>query len=152
MSRFSGDDYDPNFPNEGELFWANAMRSIGGKPGRALLRILRDELLSMPEKKLISGRLADEEGHVCAVGALNVACRVKKGEKREDVLADLARRIAPEDDYEATDVTALAGVQVGAKYGFAYALGDLNDETFYRRTPEERYEGVLAWIDQKLAT
>lgn len=152
MSRFASDDYDPTFPNEGEFFWANVERSIKGRKGQALLRELREELLAMPEKKLIRGRLADEQGHVCAVGALVVARRCAKGERREDVLRDLAAKIADEyDDYDGWEITASEGVRVGATFGLAYALGDLNDESSYGQTDEERHASVLAWLEKRLA-
>lgn len=155
MSRFACDDYDPDFQNQGELFWANAARSLKGRKGQAALRELRDELLAMPEPKLIRGRLADEQGHVCAVGALAVARRCAKGERREDVLDDLAAKIAAGDgdeSYDGWDITAAVGVSVGVPFVFAYALGDLNDESLYSKTPEERHTAVLAWIDKQLTS
>lgn len=149
MSRFGYDDYDPEFPNQGELWWANIYRHIGGKKGQEALREIRATLLAMPEKRLIRGRLADEQGGVCLVGAVAVARRIAAGERKEDVLRELALSIQ-DDDYYGGDVTACAGVRVGLKYGLAWALGDLNDETLYNKTPEERWTAALAWVESKI--
>jgi hypothetical protein len=63
---------------------------MSGKRGQAALRDLETALLEMPEKKIIRGKLADRQGHVCTVGLLALHRRVLAGEDREAVLADLA--------------------------------------------------------------
>jgi hypothetical protein len=149
VSRFDSDDCDENFNNEGLLWWANVERHIKGAKGQAVLREIRDVLRAMPEKVLLSSRLADEKGHVCAVGAVALARRVAKGESRDDVLCDLARKIPEDDTYNGADITASVGVAVGLKYGLAWALGDANDG-YWKDTPEERYERVLAWVEKNI--
>lgn len=62
MSRFDFDSYEENFPNEGELWWANARRALAGRKGKKALAELREALLALPEKRLIAGAL-------CTVGA-----------------------------------------------------------------------------------
>jgi hypothetical protein len=65
MSRYDGDysfDYDEPFPNAGALYAANAERALKGKRGRRVLAELREALLALPEKRLISSAL-------CTVGA-----------------------------------------------------------------------------------
>ena len=57
MSRSEG-DYDENFPNEGALWWANDGRALKGKRGRKALADLREALLALPEKRLISRALS----------------------------------------------------------------------------------------------
>lgn len=149
MSRFDGDDYDEDYANQGLLWWANIERHIKGAKGQAVLREIRDILQAMPEKVLITSRLADEKGHVCAVGAVALARRVAKGESRDDVLRDLAARIPEDDNYMGADITASLGVQVGLKYGLAWTLGYAND-AYWKDTPEERYERVLAWVEKNI--
>jgi hypothetical protein len=148
VSRFDN-DYDENFTNEGLLWWANLKRHLNGAKGQAVLREIRDVLQSMPDKALIQDRLADERGHVCAVGAVALARRVAKGENRDDVLRDLAARIPDDDDYDGAYITADLGVEVGLKYGMAWALGDANDG-YWKDTPEERYDRVLAWVEKHI--
>lgn len=89
MTRFS-DDYEEQFPGQGELWEANLRRALSGKRGQAALRDLETALLEMPEKIIIRGKLADRRGHVCTVGLLALHRRVLAGEDREAVLADLA--------------------------------------------------------------
>lgn len=148
MTRFS-DDWDEPFPNAGALWWANARRALDGRKGRAILEELRTVLHELPQRRLIRGRLADESGDVCAVGAIVAARRQAEGEIRETVLAELARKIDEEDEMGA-DVTASTGVGVGISYVLAYTLAERNDEVFYNATPEERWERFVAWIDERL--
>ena len=150
MSRFGDYDYDEAYHNQGLLWWANIERHINGVKGQAVLREIRDILRALPEKVLINSRLADEKGHVCAVGAVALARRVAKGESREDVLRDLSGRIAEDDSYDGADITASVGVAVGLKYGLAWALGDVNDEAYWKVTDEERYRLVLNWVESKI--
>lgn len=62
MSRFNSDYYEQDFPNQGELWWANARRALAGRKGQKALAELREALLALPGKRLI-------EGALCTVGA-----------------------------------------------------------------------------------
>jgi hypothetical protein len=59
MSR-SGSDYDgeEDFPNQGAFWWHNAQRALKGKRGRKALAELREALLMLPEKRLVSGAIS----------------------------------------------------------------------------------------------
>lgn len=151
MSRFTDDYYDEDFDNQSLLFWANCERALKGKRGQQALRELREAMLALPEPCLISGRLADEKGGVCAVGALIVKKRVEKGEERRAVIDELAQKLTDNDDYMGADVTATAGTSIGLTYALAYRLAYLNDEDYANYSPEERYNAVLRWIDGALA-
>lgn len=89
MGRFD-DCYedDENYPNAGSMWWANIGRAIRGRKGQKHLRELEAVLVALPEKRLISGRLVDREGAVCAVAAFAVAKREQRGEDRAAVLAE----------------------------------------------------------------
>ncbi len=58
MSRGGNDDYDEDFPNQGAFWWNNAMRALNGKRGRKALAELREALLMLPEKRLVSGAIS----------------------------------------------------------------------------------------------
>jgi hypothetical protein len=88
VSRFSSDDYEEMFPNQGELWHANLQRAIKGKRGQRDLRTLEAALLALPAHRLIEGYIARGD-EVCAVGAFALQRRVEKGEDREAVLAEL---------------------------------------------------------------
>lgn len=57
MSRYGDSDHDENFPNEGALWRANAERALKGRRGRKVLAELREALLNLPTKRLISSAL-----------------------------------------------------------------------------------------------
>ncbi len=157
MTRFN-DDYDEDFPGQWFLWEAALTRSVNGAKGQAALRDLRDALLSLPEKKLIEGRLADEHGCVCTVGALALKRRVDAGEKREDVLASLVALVpwyedeygsGAEDAWEACETTLEVGAEIGLSRTMAVELsGAVNDGR--NETPEQRYERVLRHVERMI--
>lgn len=133
---------EEDYPGQFELWQANCVRSLKGKDGQAELRVLRDALLALPEKRLIHGSLVDEDGEVCAIGAY-----VKhKGLDLE--------KFAPD---RGTDEV---GIAAGMPRLVAWKVVEENDHVLhdtwrpeggYRLlTPEERYEGMLAWVESLL--
>jgi hypothetical protein len=58
VSRGGSDDYEEDFPNQSEFWWANAMRALKGKRGKKALAELREALLALPEKRLVSGAVS----------------------------------------------------------------------------------------------
>lgn len=55
----------------GAIRWAGAAKkAIYGKRGQLVLRELEAALLALPEPKLITDEFANDEGEVCALGAL----------------------------------------------------------------------------------
>jgi hypothetical protein len=152
--RFEG-DYDEQFPGQWWLWEANLQRNISGKAGQRSLRELRDALLALPEKKLIETRLADEQGHVCALGALAVKQRVERGEPREKVLAAMASDSAPDeygmDIWEAEQQTLAEAKACGVKGPMAVTIAWENDfGPSSSETPEQRYARVLAWVEKRI--
>jgi hypothetical protein len=151
--RFAG-DYDETFPGQWQLWEASLERAMSGRRGQQSLRDLEQALLELPEKRLISGRLANE-GEVCVVGALVAHRRVADGETREQVLSSLEQMIPEEDqwgytdEWEAEQETILQAESVGLSLTIACTLSQLNDD-FYKATPEERYEKVLAWVRARI--
>lgn len=173
MSRFGDYDYDPDYPNQAELWYANLDRALAGKRGKKALAELREALLALPEKRLIEGALCtvggaerraeavgqwsrddlevklatDGEG-VCAVGAYVWFKKVKAGADPAAAFADLPTLLDSDgDDWQ----TAEAGKQAGLTYTLASHLAYRNDESFAGMTPEERYEAFMAWLDDQLA-
>lgn len=179
MSRFGDDyDYEEQFQNQGELWAANAKRALKGKRGRKALAELREALLALPERRLISGAL-------CTVGGMD---RPGLPEPRERFGHDfyreeLAEKLKTEGegvcaigaflwfkkvkagadpqaafdelpvllDIDGGDYeTAEAGKAAGLTYTLAWQLAYRNDQTFDAMTPEERYDAFIAWIDEQL--
>jgi|SRR5581483_10401097 len=175
MSRFGGcDDYEEWFPNAGALWQANVRRALKGKRGRKALTELREALLALPEKRLISGALCtvggleartperdtygwykdeletkiEEEGTgVCAIGAFLWHKKVKAGTDPQVAFEELPTLLDIDGgDYE----TAQAGRDAGLAFTLAWALAYRNDETYEAMTPEERYESFMKWLDEEL--
>lgn len=138
---------EEEFPGQFELWQANCSRSIKGKRGQAELRILRDALLALPEKRLIEGLLYDDEGGVCAIGAY--AKHKGLDIQKED----------PEDH------TDQVGIDAGMPEMLAWKVVEMNDEEFSgydfdtrkgtlfenrRITPERRFQMMLNWVESQL--
>lgn len=110
--------------------WRGAVASaIRGKRGQALLREMRDAMDAMPEKRLISHDLVNEDGERCALGCVAVARGI-------DV-----SRVDPE---EPEQVAAAFGVSEALVREIAFE----NDE--YGRTPEERFTDMRKWIERRI--
>jgi hypothetical protein len=111
--------------------WRGAVASaIRGKRGPAFLRELLAAMDAMPEKKLIAHELVNEGGY-CALGVLGAA--------RNMDMSD----IDPEDPET-----------VAARFDVAPAMAReivyVNDEHFYRDSPEDRFVKMRAWIAKEL--
>lgn len=64
MSRTSeGDDYDQQFANEGAFWRHRAHLALRGRKGRKALADLREALLALPEKRLISDAMSTVGKH-----------------------------------------------------------------------------------------
>lgn len=128
-----------------EMWQHNLELAIGGKRGQAALRELRDALVALPERKLISGALCrvNPAGPptFCVVGALAYHKRTKLGERPEEVIESLlGDDIGPEE-------TAQAGRRIGLVWTLAWELGFKNDEEYRGLTDEQRFEKFLAWTE-----
>jgi hypothetical protein len=173
MSRIGeSDDYEEDFPNAW-AFWERRTRQVlNGRPGRKALAELREALLALPEKRLISDALStvgkekvdaerarwyeadhddllEQQGQgVCAVGAFVWYQRVKAGADPQQAMAELPLNPYYDGDPE---VTVQAGKAAGLTWTLAWVLMSRNDDYFAGLTPEERYEAYMAWLDEKLA-
>lgn len=173
MSRFGDYDYDKCFPNQAELWQANARRALKGRRGRKALAELREALLALPEKRLIAGalctvggeermaemtdqwvrgelaeKLATEGQGVCAIGAYVWFKKVKGGADPRAAFEELPLLLdADSDSWQ----TAQAGQRAGLTYTLAESLAYRNDEVFEAMSPEQRFEAFIEWIDSELA-
>lgn len=103
---------------------ASAMR---GKRGQAFLRELLAALDAMPAKKLIREDLIDDQGSVCALGALGAA----RG-------------------YDLDSLDPYAHEELGKKFGVARQLvAEIeyeNDDQWSSETPEKRWQRMREWV------
>jgi len=109
--------------------WRGAVqRAVTGYRGQHFLRKLRDALDAMPNKRLITDTIKDEEGDVCALGALD------------------------------PNVTEYESEELAKHFGIARALAAeivfVNDEWLSWRcrneTPEQRWARMRAWVDEQI--
>lgn len=158
-------------PGQFALWQANCRRSLQSKAGQASLRRLEAALLAMPEKALISGKLVDADGQVCALGQL------AKVEGKLPALPQVLTDEYGDYDDDEEDTADFAEGVLGFPRLVAWKVVEQNDilndvvwelahgplnrgEAYYRgpdgtghglpyirdMTPEERYTKVLAWV------
>jgi hypothetical protein len=126
MSRYS--DYGGDDPIS--LCWeGNILRILHAKASQPKLRDFVSSLLAIPNRRLIAGSIC-KGGEVCAVGAF-AAYRGKLDKSRD----------WEGDEWETRELGTYAGL--GSM--LSYELGYMNDEEFYRLTPEERWERFYRW-------
>lgn len=95
-----------------------------GRRGQLFLRRLRDALDAMPVRRLISGELVSADGEVCALGAVDPNIPVDDPEDRKAVARHF--NIAP---------------------ALAAEIAYVNDEEFWRETPEQRWRLMREWVE-----
>jgi hypothetical protein len=118
--------------------WRGAVASaIRGKCGQAFLKEMLTALDALPKKKLIREELQDEEGAVCALGAV--------GRARGLDMSGIALR---EDE---------DGANVARAFGIPKALAReimwMNDDAepyWQEATPEQRFVRVRKWIVENI--
>ena len=133
MSRSGySEDYDDN-DNAACLYRQAVASATYGRRGQALIRDLVAALDAMPEKRLVAGDLEQEDGSVCALGAVG----------RLRGVVD-QRKIDPED-----------AVTVAAAFDVAESLARevvfMNDEAHYgAETPAQRWTRMRAWAASQI--
>lgn len=114
------------------MYRGRVMSAIRGKRGQAFLIELRDALDAMPEKRLIPHELVDEDGEVCALGAV--------GKKRQIPNLD---KIDPEAHDQLSNTFNVAECLIRE-------IEFENDEQNYGTTPEKRWEYMRRWVDRHI--
>jgi hypothetical protein len=138
-----------NYTDESDDQWAQVMwrgavaSAIKGKRGQAFLREMLVALDSLPEKKLISGKLQDEtdDTAVCSLGAVGRLRGVDlKGFNPE----------GDEDDccYE-LDTEGLAGV-LKISDALTREIMYMNDDAYSINNAEERWMRMRAWVERQI--
>lgn len=113
--------------------WRGAVKAaIRGKRGQAFLREMLAALDAMPDKRLIRSELKNEDGEVCAMGAVCAARKI-------DVEA-----VDPDCPEEVAQVMGLSEAMVRE-------IASQNDDGFWgawtkAETPEHRWERMRAWV------
>lgn len=111
--------------------WRGQVASaIRGSRGQAFLRELIEALDALPEKRLIANDL-ETGGNVCAIGSVGV----KRG-------VDMSK-LDPHDPY------GIAGV-FGIAHQLVQEIEYMNDEAFYGRSPEERWNFMRDWAASQI--
>ena len=138
MSRSGYTDDCENF-----AMWRGMVASATrGKRGQRFLRELLDALDTMPEKRLISGELQQDDGEVCAIGALGV----KRGIPVKDLDPDDPLAVA--DIFDIAPCLAQEVVFMNDEY---YDQRLTDDKKAYRDyTPEERWQKMRDWIEKQI--
>lgn len=127
-----------------------AKRAIEGKRGQKLLRELEAALLSMANKRLITGAFS-YKGEVCGLGCLAVKRHQDKDFTREEALTKVAEDYCDTTwDDEQFDHHEI-GEAMGITPTLAWEIMYENDDSFpHDATPEDRYKGVLRWVQSRI--
>jgi hypothetical protein len=149
MSRvYYGDDWDDNAVLNAGRWERNSQMVLKSKKGQRVLREIEKALVSLPEKRLSYETFCKwtptGEIDCCVLGAYAMHMG-KKPSELEYLNGD------EDGPYESANETAsqIAGMG-GMTFTMAWNLIELNDETFGRCTPEERYEKTLQWVRRHL--
>lgn len=116
--------------------WRGAVTSaIRGNRGQAFLKEMLGALDALPQKRLIREDLQDEyeDGAVCALGAVGRSRGLDMG------------GVDP-DDHET--VAKFFGIP----HAMACEIMWMNDEHWWRITPEERFARVREWVAGKIGS
>lgn len=139
MSRFEGYESDYDMAQIG--LWIGRVRSsVTSKKAQVILGELQDALEAMPVHRLIEGALC-KEGEVCAVGALAVHRKMQAGMDRSSALANIEAEYGHEEG--SAEITTMAGEEMGMSHVLAWVIAQANDERFYGKSPEQRYDLML---------
>jgi hypothetical protein len=124
------DDCDSNWQF---IKWRGQVASvIRGKRGQAFLLEMWRAMQALPAHKLIRDEFENEyDGTVCALGAVGKARGLDMSE------IDI-------EDYEAV-ATAF-----GIPHQLAQEIMYMNDDAWWRATPEERFAKMTKWVAEKL--
>lgn len=126
-STMSRSGYSDDYENVG--LWRQAVkRAASGYRGQHLLRKLRAALDAMPVKRLITGAIRDEQGEVCALGALDPT--------------------AP--DYYAEELAAHFKIATALASEIVYMNDEWNAWRTASETPEERWTRMRAWVESQI--
>jgi hypothetical protein len=116
-----------------------------GKRGQKFLIDLLAALDAMPNKRLITGDLENEEGDVCAIGSLGKA-RALDMSKIDPT--------EPDEVSAAFDIAACLAQEVVYFNDECYNGSDFDPETrsYTPMTPEKRWVKMRAWVAKQLAS
>jgi len=123
---------------ENVALWRGAVRRAAtGYRGQHLLKKLRAALDAMPTKRLITNAIRNEDGEVCALGALDPNAPAYDPDGDNDW-----------GDYHARDLAKHFGIA----HALAAEIVYMNDEAYSWRdeTPEQRWIRMRAWVEAQI--
>lgn len=106
------------------------------------------------DREKLAGVIGSTGEGVCAIGAYLWHRRVKGGMNPAQAFDSLPTVFGGEEDGEGDPLqeTADLGKDAGLTFTLAWELAFMNDETFSRMTPEERWTAFIEWIDTWIGT
>lgn len=130
------DDGGCDYNNAWALNKKSIDRAIQGKRGQDLLHAMAAALDAMPVKELVAEKLVTDEGAVCALGAVAVACKIDVSgldpedsdavAKKFNIAPSLAREIVFQNDDD---------------FGYLGRSGE---------TPAQRWTRIRKWVGEQL--
>ena len=129
--------YSDDIENWELIKWRGQVASaIRGKWGQAFLQELLEALDQMPEKRLIRDVMRDEDGCVCAMGAVGV----KRGLDLDSI-----------DPHDCEQLSRTFGIAHQLAQEIMFLNDDWNDWNT-ADSPEHRWQRMRDWVVENLAT
>lgn len=126
-----------------------AAAGLGRRDREAVAESLRRDRAE--ERQEIWENTQEQGCGVCANGALLWHLLVtRQGLSPDEAFAALPAVVTADNGDMMEETARIAEHDAGIAYTLAWELAYLNDETFRRMTPEERYEAVLGWVNALL--
>jgi hypothetical protein len=158
MSRF--EEGDGESPITYGMWRRTVINAAKGKLGRAALLELEESLLALPEKRLIADEIMNEQGEVCAIGAMAkrrfdaagdgpITMRRWYNKKRKVNVFPTVEDAKRHFDNGECGLTEELAEGMGMPHCLGWQIGILNDEGS-ARSPEQRYIQVLAFVQKLL--
>lgn len=153
MSRI---EYDEDMHRAGiALQLGREKQAISSKRGRAFLLELERVLVAMRPQRLISDVLCDQQGEVCALGAVARSRLVQQGVSWAEAELALCPYNGPDpwlDGEPDLDAGRYAMKHLGITATMAWLIQEANDDPIGpHRTPEQRHTYVLGKVRAMIA-
>jgi hypothetical protein len=130
------DDYE--YPQLCEQ-WVS--RATWGKRGQAMLRKLKQALEELPQKRLIADEFKTEQGEYCAIATLL---------EKEGKIQELQAQEYSDDDADQYEANEYVAGLLNVSPVLIRQIEFENDEMCICKTPEERYQYMLHWVNRNL--
>lgn len=117
------------------LWRGTVKKAIEGKRGQAFLREMREALDALPSKALTQSSLVEQDGSVCAMGAVALKRSID---------------VSKVDPYERFEVAEVFGISPAMAAEIAYINDEGQHWNVEQENGEQRWNRVRSWVERKI--